>query len=256
MRLDAYLVASHMVGGRDRAKELIAEGKVRVDGRLCVKPSTETDGKTVTLLQEESFVGRGAYKLQKAWEEFSVALSGEVCLDAGASTGGFTQWMLTHGASRVYAVDVGSGQLAEPLLKDERCINLEKTDIRTLELPEKPTFFTADVSFISLTQILPALRSLTGERASGVCLIKPQFEAGRAFVGKKGVVRDRFVHADVIGKIVRAARENGFFAAGLTYSPITGQNGNIEYLIYLKKEDNGITVDPEKAVRKAWEALK
>lgn len=256
MRLDLYLVQNGFASGRDRAKELISKGNVKVNGKVCLKPSQETDGLEINVtMPEENFVGRGAYKLKKAFESFCINVEGKLCLDAGASTGGFTEFMLIKGARRVYAVDVGVGQLAEKLLADERVENLEKTDIRSLELLEKASFFSADVSFISLKQILPALKNLTDERAEGVCLIKPQFEAGRSFVGKNGVVKDKKAHIFVINDIVRAAEEEGFFVKGLDHSPITGQNGNIEYLLHISKLSESILYDAEKTVKKAWEEL-
>lgn len=255
MRLDAYLVEAHFASGRDRAKEMIAKGTVLVDGQVCGKPSTEVEGKTVTVTETDDFVGRGAHKLEKAFAVFELSVKGLCCLDAGASTGGFTQFLLKEGAWCVYAVDVGSGQLAAPLKNDPRVVNLEKTDIRRVVLPLAPAFFSADVSFISLTQILPALFSLTSEDATGVCLIKPQFEVGRASIGKRGVVRSKAAHQAAIEAVCAAARACAFLPSGLTYSPLLGQNGNIEYLLQLKKQGAAEDFSVADCINKAWEDL-
>lgn len=255
MRLDLYMVKNSMVGGRDRAKELISEGKVKVSGKVIKKPSFNVENETVSLMETEIFVGRGALKLKKAMDVFGISAKDKICLDAGASTGGFTEIMLLDGAKKVYAVDVGEGQLSEKLKNDERVENLEKTDIRNLILSDKAEFFTADVSFISLTQILKALFDLTCENASGVCLIKPQFEAGKAFVGKKGVVKDKKVHENVIYDIVKFSEAIGFSVSGLTHSPVKGKNGNIEYLLHLEKSGKSAFTEVEEAVKKGWEEL-
>lgn len=254
MRLDQYLVKNGLATGRDRAKEMILSGRVTVDGRVCKKPSTDIDGGTVAA-EGDGFVGRGAKKLEKAFDVFSLDVSGKICIDSGASTGGFTEYMILSGAKKVYAVDVGHGQLAEKLRNDGRVVNLEGTDIRELSLGEKCSFFACDVSFISLKQVLGALYDLTDEAAGGVCLIKPQFEAGRAFLNKKGVVKDKKVQRSVVADICAHALKTGFYPAGLTFSPVKGQNGNIEFLLYLKKEKTDFTVDSEKTVNEAWEVL-
>lgn len=254
MRLDQYLVKNGLATGRDRAKEMILSGRVTVDGRVCKKPSTDIDGGTVAA-EGDGFVGRGAKKLEKALDVFSLDVSGKICIDSGASTGGFTEYMILSGAKKVYAVDVGHGQLAEKLRNDGRVVNLEGTDIRELSLGEKCSFFACDVSFISLKQVLGALYDLTDEAAGGVCLIKPQFEAGRAFLNKKGVVKDKKVQRSVVADICAHAFKTGFYPAGLTFSPVKGQNGNIEFLLYLKKEKTDFTVDSEKTVNEAWEVL-
>ena len=254
MRLDQYLVKNGLATGRDRAKEIILSGRVTVDGRVCKKPSTDIDGGTVAA-EGDGFVGRGAKKLEKAFDVFSLDVSGKICIDSGASTGGFTEYMLLSGAKKVYAVDVGHGQLAEKLRNDGRVVNLEGTDIRELSLGEKCSFFACDVSFISLKQVLGALYGLTDEAAGGVCLIKPQFEAGRAFLNKKGVVKDKKVQRSVVADICAHALKTGFYPAGLTFSPVKGQNGNIEFLLYLKKEKTDFLFDSEKTVNEAWEVL-
>lgn len=254
MRLDQYLVKNGLATGRDRAKEMILSGRVTVDGRVCKKPSTDIDGGTVAA-EGDGFVGRGAKKLEKAFDVFSLDISGKICIDSGASTGGFTEYMILSGAKKVYAVDVGHGQLAEKLRNDGRVVNLEGTDIRELSLGEKCSFFACDVSFISLKQVLGALYDLTDEAAGGVCLIKPQFEAGRAFLNKKGVVKDKKVQRSVVADICAHALKTGFYPAGLTFSPVKGQNGNIEFLLYLKKEKTDFLFDAEKMVNEAWEVL-
>ena len=254
MRLDQYLVKNGLATGRDRAKEMILSGRVTVDGRVCKKPSTDIDGGTVAA-EGDGFVGRGAKKLEKAFDVFSLDVSGKICIDSGASTGGFTEYMILSGAKKVYAVDVGHGQLAEKLRNDGRVVNLEGTDIRELSLGEKCSFFACDVSFISLKQVLGALYNLTDEAAGGVCLIKPQFEAGRAFLNKKGVVKDKKVQRSVVADICAHALKTGFYPAGLTFSPVKGQNGNIEFLLYLKKEKTDFLFDAEKMVNEAWEVL-
>lgn len=255
MRLDAYLVKNSLVSGRDRAKELILSGKVKLNGKTITKPSTDVAEESVSVEKDEGFVGRGAYKLKKAIEYFGINPSGRVCIDCGASTGGFTDVMLRGGAKKVYAVDVGHGQLAPALIADSRVVNAEGTDIRNLKVDEDCSFFACDVSFISLRQVLPALYEKTDETAEGVCLVKPQFEAGRAAVGKKGVVKDKKVHRAVLENILAFATELKLYPAGLTYSPVTGQNGNIEFLLFLKKEKTDVIINAEKMVNEAWEAL-
>ena len=255
MRLDLYMVKNSLARSREQAKEMIASGKVEVSGRVITKPSFEITDAEIKVTEEESYVGRGAKKLGKALSFFGIDVSGKTAIDAGASTGGFTEQMLKNGASKVYAVDVGSDQLAEILRCDERVVNLEKTDIRNLELSEKAGFFTADVSFISLTQVLYHLYRLSKEDAEGVCLVKPQFEAGREHVGKKGVVKDKKVHVKVLSDIAVFAETLGFSVKGLTHSPIAGQNGNIEYLIYIGKSGESINPDFVQVVKEAWEEL-
>jgi len=186
------------------------------------------------------YVSRGGLKLEKAMQLFPITLDGKVCMDVGASTGGFTDCMLQNGASRVYSVDVGYGQLAWQLRQDPRVVNLERTNARYLtreQVPEEIEFFSVDVSFISLKIILPAVRPLLKDGGEAVCLIKPQFEAGREKVGKKGVVRDKKVHEEVVKTICDFALENGYSLLGLTFSPVKGPEGNIEYLVYLRKSD-------------------
>ena len=190
------------------------------------------------------YVSRGGYKLEKAINEFGVELEGKICLDIGASTGGFTDCMLQNGASKVYAIDVGYGQFAWKLRNDERVVCLEKTNVRYVtheQVPDEGDFASIDVSFISLTKVLPAVLGVLGPNGQLVCLIKPQFEAGREKVGKKGVVRDINVHREVIEMIVNYVRAQNLGILALDFSPIKGPEGNIEYLIYLDKSQTGMT---------------
>ena len=241
-RLDILVTERGLAESREKAKTLIMAGLVYVDNQKADKPGdtfpqearVEVRGKGL------QYVSRGGLKLEKAMKQFGLTLTGKVCMDVGASTGGFTDCMLQNGAVKVYSVDVGYGQLAWSLRIDPRVVNLERTNARYLtreQIPEEIGFFSVDVSFISLTLILPAVRPLLGERGQAVCLIKPQFEAGREKVGKKGVVRDQSVHQEVIEKIRTFALENGFSVLGLTFSPVKGPEGNIEYLIYLERSD-------------------
>ena len=186
------------------------------------------------------YVSRGGLKLEKAMKLFPISLEGKVCMDIGASTGGFTDCMLQNGAKKVYAIDVGYGQLAWKLRTDERVVNFERTNVRYLtkeQVPEPIHFFSVDVSFISLCLVLPVAREFMSSGAQAVCLIKPQFEAGRGKVGKKGVVREPSIHIEVIEKIVDFVLNNGFSVEGLTFSPVKGPEGNIEYLLFLSKAE-------------------
>lgn len=241
-RLDVLVTERGLAESREKAKALIMSGLVYADNQKADKPGDtfpediplEVRGKGLP------YVSRGGLKLEKAVKEFSLTLSGLTCMDIGAPTGGFTDCMLQNGAEKVYSVDVGYGQLDWGLRNDPRVVNLERTNARYLtreQVPEEIGFFSVDVSFISLALILPALRPLLSENGRAVCLIKPQFEAGKEKVGKKGVVRDRAVHREVIEKISAFALQNGFSILGLTYSPVKGPEGNIEYLIYLRRSD-------------------
>ena len=218
-------------------------GLVYVDNQKADKPGDmyPEDAKVEVRGKGLPYVSRGGLKLEKAMKVFSLELSDAVCMDVGASTGGFTDCMLQNGAKKVYAIDVGYGQLAWGLRQDPRVVNLERTNARYLtkeQVPEAIDFMSVDVSFISLSLILPAVRPLLGEGGRAVCLIKPQFEAGREKVGKKGVVRDKAVHREVIEKALGFSLENGFSVRGLTYSPVKGPEGNIEYLAYLQKAES------------------
>lgn len=241
-RLDILVTERGLAESREKAKTLIMAGQVYVDGQKADKPGDTFSEDAAVEVRGKGlpYVSRGGLKLEKAMREFGLQLQGCTCMDIGASTGGFTDCMLQNGAQRVYSVDVGYGQLAWSLRTDPRVVNLERTNARYLtreQVPEEICFFSVDVSFISLTLILPAVRPLLAEHGQAVCLIKPQFEAGREKVGKKGVVRDKAVHEEVIEKIRSFALENGFSVLGLTFSPVKGPEGNIEYLIYLERSE-------------------
>ena len=241
-RLDILVTERGLVESREKAKTLIMAGQVYVDGQKADKPGDTFSEDAAVEVRGKGlpYVSRGGLKLEKAMREFGLQLQGRTCMDIGASTGGFTDCMLQNGAQRVYSVDVGYGQLAWSLRTDPRVVNLERTNARYLtreQVPEEIGFYSVDVSFISLTLSLPAVRPLLAEHGQAVCLIKPQFEAGREKVGKKGVVRDKAVHEEVIEKIRSFALENGFSVLGLTFSPVKGPEGNIEYLIYLERSE-------------------
>lgn len=242
IRLDTALVNGGFAESREKAKALIMSGIVFVNNQKSDKAGNTVKPDDVIEVRGEQprYVSRGGLKLEKAMKSFGIDLSGCVCADIGASTGGFTDCMLQNGAAKVYAVDVGYGQLAWKLRTDARVINLERTNFRYItaeQIPEELEFASVDVSFISLYHILPPLRNLLKEGGRAVCLIKPQFEAGRENVGKKGVVRDRAVHTAVIEKIIGLIAENRFSLLGLDFSPIKGPEGNIEYLCYIEKTE-------------------
>lgn len=239
-RLDILLVNRNLAESREKAKAIIMSGNVFVEGQREDKAGS-TFAETVTIEVKGNplkYVSRGGLKLEKAMESYGIILEGKVCMDVGSSTGGFTDCMLQNGATKVYAVDVGTNQLAWKLRQDERVVSMEKTNIRYLtpeQIQEKVAFASIDVSFISLTKVLPAVRELLEQEGEIVSLIKPQFEAGRDKVGKKGVVRDQKVHLEVIELISSFAASIGFTCINLDFSPIKGPEGNIEYLLYLKK---------------------
>ena len=251
VRLDIFLADNGFAPSRERAKAMIMEGIVYIDNQKCDKPGQQVDPEVVKPeIRGEvlKYVSRGGLKLEKAMAEFPITLQDKVAMDIGASTGGFTDCMLQNGAKKVFAVDVGYGQFAWKLRCDERVVNMERTNIRYVtpeQIGEKLDFASIDVSFISLCLVLPVARELLKDNGEIVALIKPQFEAGREQVGKKGVVRDIKVHYEVIEKIVKFSFENGLYPSGLTYSPIKGPEGNIEYLIYLKKKNENIKITPE-----------
>lgn len=237
-RLDVLLVEKGLVASRERAKSSIMAGLVFVDGQRIDKAGTlvAVERKIVVTGDSIGYVSRGGLKLAKALKHFEIDMTGKVMADIGASTGGFTDCALQNGASAVYAIDVGYGQLAWSLRTDERVVNMERTNIRNVtvdDLGRPLDFASIDVAFISLTKVLPVVKTLLTPNGTVVALIKPQFEAGRAKVGKKGVVRDPAVHIEVIINIVETSKELGFVPIGLTYSPVKGPEGNIEYLIYL-----------------------
>lgn len=261
-RLDVLLVERRLQESRQRAQAVIMSGAVFVDGRRMDKPgaSVPNDAEIEIRGNTLQYVSRGGLKLEKAMATFPISLAGTVCGDIGASTGGFTDCMLQNGAGRVYAVDVGYGQLAWKLRSDARVVCLERTNARYLsreQIPEKLDFASVDVSFISLKLILPPLCALLKESGHVVSLIKPQFEAGREKVGKKGVVRDSAVHCEVLEQFLDHARDAGFAVLGLTYSPIRGPEGNIEYLGYLEKGPwVPVEFDLEALVEESHRALK
>ncbi|MBQ1507679.1 MAG: TlyA family RNA methyltransferase [Ruminococcus sp.] len=239
-RLDILVYEKGLAGRREKAKALIMAGQVYADNQKADKCGTTYDENAQIEVRGSvlKYVSRGGLKLEKAMKSFGISLDGKTAMDIGASTGGFTDCMLQNGAKKVYSIDVGYGQLAWKLRNDERVINLERTNMRKVtseQVPDKIDFFSVDVSFISLRLILPVARELLNECAEAVCLIKPQFEAGREKVGKKGVVRDPAVHTEVVRNIRDFCLEAGFDVLGLDYSPIKGPEGNIEYLIYLRK---------------------
>lgn len=243
-RLDVLVTKKGIAPSRERGRALIMEGKIFVDGIREDKPGTKVAENADIELRGETlkYVSRGGLKLEKAIDVFPISLEGYTCMDVGSSTGGFTDCMLQYGAAKVYSVDSGRGQLAWSLRTDERVVCMERTNFRYItaeDIPEPIDFASADVSFISLKKILPAAYPLLKEGAGTVCLIKPQFEAGREEVGKKGVVRDPVIHKRVIREVSDEAVKIGFSVHGLDYSPIKGPEGNIEYLVYLVKGEAG-----------------
>lgn len=243
LRLDVALFERGYAESREKAKALIMAGIVYVNNQKSDKAGNIVKPDDVIEVRGETlkYVSRGGLKLEKAVNSFGLDLSGFVCADIGASTGGFTDCMLQNGAVKVYSIDVGYGQLAWKLRTDERVINLERTNFRYVteeQVPDKLDFASVDVSFISLSLILPVMRTLLKDNATAVCLIKPQFEAGKENVGKKGVVREKSVHIAVIEKIINLLEETKFSLLGLDFSPVKGPEGNIEYLCYIKKTEN------------------
>lgn len=264
-RLDLLLVEKGFTESRERAKSMIMEGNVLVDEKKIDKCGTliKEEAKIRLLKEDFPFVSRGGLKLKKAVETFNIKLNGKTAADIGASTGGFTDCMLQNGAAKVYAIDVGYGQLAWKLRQDDRVVNLERTNIRYIteeNVPELLDFISIDVAFISLEKVLPVAKKFLKDYGKIVALIKPQFEAGKENVGKKGVVKDANIHIDVINKIIGFCQTENLSVIGLTYSPIKGPEGNIEYLIYLEKNQNyGDNFNEENInsiVEKAHEKLK
>lgn len=239
-RLDVLLVKKGLVTSRQQAKAVIMAGEVFVNGEREDKAGTTFDEKADIIVKssKQKYVSRGGFKLEKAINNWPIDLANKICMDIGSSTGGFTDCMLQNGAKKVYAVDVGTNQLAWALRSNEKVVSMEKTNIRYLtsdRVNDKIQFASVDVSFISLCKILVPARELLEENAQMVCLIKPQFEAGREKVGKKGVVRDKKVHVEVIQQVMLFAYNNQFDILDIDYSPIKGPEGNIEYLIYIQK---------------------
>ena len=264
LRLDVALVEKGFVESREKAKALIMSGIVFVNNQKSDKAGNTIKEDDIIEVRGEKlkYVSRGGLKLEKAVQVFDFSLEDSICADIGASTGGFTDCMLQNGAKKVYAIDVGYGQLAWKLRTDSRVVNLERTNFRYVtkeQVPEELDFASVDVSFISLSLILPVMRTLLKDGGQAVCLIKPQFEAGKENVGKKGVVREKEVHIAVIEKIINLINENNFSLLGLDFSPVKGPEGNIEYLCHILKTNtpqNLCTISASEVVEKSYEALK
>ena len=262
-RLDVLVYEKGFAESREKAKAVIMAGLVYVENQKADKCGTSYDENVKIEVRGSAlkYVSRGGLKLEKAIKNFDLDLNDKITMDIGASTGGFTDCMLQNGAKKVYSIDVGYGQLAWKLRTDERVVNLERTNMRKVtreQVPDDIDFFSVDVSFISLKLILPVARELMAENAQAVCLIKPQFEAGREKVGKKGVVRDPKVHCEVVANIYNFCLENGFDVLNLDFSPIKGPEGNIEYLIHLQKSDDPKSytdVTPEQLVERSHAQL-
>ena len=264
-RLDVLLVNRNLAESREKAKAIIMSGIVYVDGQKEDKAGTMFEDTVSVEVRGHTlaYVSRGGLKLEKAMTHFGVTLNGKICMDVGASTGGFTDCMLQNGAVKVYSVDVGHGQLAWKLRNDERVVCMEKTNIRYVtpeDIPDRIQFASIDVSFISLTKVLGSVKELLTEDGQIVCLIKPQFEAGREKVGKKGVVREKSTHLEVIESVIAFAKSIGFGILNLEFSPIKGPEGNIEYLLYLQNhpelaEEKGVEIDPKTIVEEAHNTL-
>ena len=242
LRLDSLMVMNNMASGREKAKSLILNGQVYLDGKCVLKPSILVNENSSIEIKGEvlKYVGRGGLKLEKAIDCFNINLNDKVCGDIGASTGGFSDCMLQNGAKKVYCVDVGHGQLAQKLIEDNRIINLEGVNVRSLteeQITEKLDFISVDVSFISLTLILPVLINFLSFEGEMVCLIKPQFEAGKRNIGKKGIVKSPSAHIEVLEKIYSFVVSLGVCVSDIVFSPVKGGDGNIEYLIYIKNCD-------------------
>lgn len=265
-RLDVLLVKGGFAESREKAKAIIMSGNVFVNNNREDKAGQIFDEKAIIEVRGNTlkYVSRGGLKLEKAMANFEVSIDGKICMDVGASTGGFTDCMLQNGAVKVYSIDVGHGQLAWKLRQDERVVCMEKTNIRYVtneDIPDLIDFSSIDVSFISLTKVLGPVRNLLADNGQVVCLIKPQFEAGREKVGKKGVVRDKNVHIEVIEMVVEFAKSIGFNVLNLDFSPIKGPEGNIEYLLHIEKGENADTINKtdldliNKIVEKAHDTL-
>ena len=264
-RLDVLLVNRNLAESREKAKAIIMSGIVYVDGQKEDKAGTMFEDTVSVEVRGHTlaYVSRGGLKLEKAMTHFGVTLNGKICMDVGASTGGFTDCMLQNGAVKVYSVDVGHGQLAWKLRNDERVVCMEKTHIRYVtpeDIPDRIQFASIDVSFISLTKVLGPVKELLTEDGQIVCLIKPQFEAGREKVGKKGVVREKSTHLEVIESVIAFAKSIGFGIRNLEFSPIKGPEGNIEYLLYLQNhpelaDEKGVEIDPKTIVEEAHNTL-
>lgn len=262
-RIDVILFERNLVSSREKARGLITDRLVFVNGNEVKKFSEKFDEDEVIEVKPGGlpYVSRGGLKLEKALKNFDIDVSGKIAMDVGASTGGFTDCMLINGCDKVYSVDVGHSQLDKKLLDDTRVINLEKTNIRSMNpslIKDRITFFTVDVSFISLTLVMNSIRNIVETGARGVCLIKPQFEVGKENVGKNGIVKDKNLHVFAIRKVCSFCVENGFAVLALDYSPIKGPDGNIEYLVLVKKSESPYIdecVDIENVVEDSHEKL-
>ncbi len=258
-RLDTELVSRGLCESREKARRSIITGAVEVNGRIASKPAQSVSADDdILLLKSEEYVGRGGYKLERALDFFDISVAGLTACDVGASTGGFTDCLLQRGAARVYAVDVGAGQLHKSLHEDKRVINLENINFRDIDLSlfdSRVDFACADVSFISLRLILPRLRSVLKDNCQAVLLVKPQFETGGRGVGKNGIVRDIKTHIEVLNGFLEYAEDSGFSVKGMTFSPITGGDGNIEYLAYVGDGDS-MPVDVRSVARQAFDELR
>jgi len=266
-RLDAVLVKRGFFSSREKAKASVMAGLVTVGGKIAYKAGMQVDPEEEISIKEDAcpYVGRGGLKLKKALDVFKIDLKDKTAIDMGASTGGFTDCMLKAGAAKVYAIDVGYGQLDWKLRNDKRVVNIERTNIRYMDhekIGEEADFISIDVSFISVNLIFPKAVMFLKKDGGILCLVKPQFEAGRNQVGKKGIVRDKNVHEEVIKKVIGYAEDAGLSPVGLTYSPIKGAGGNIEYLLFLKKKNGGevseneeIAINIEKTVGESNEII-
>ena len=242
-RLDVLLFNLGLAKSREKAKQMIASNMVYVNDKLVNKPSALFDeGCKITIdRQEEEYVSRGAFKLKKAIEKFNICLANKTAVDVGASTGGFTDFMLKNGCSKVYAIDVGQNQLDKSLINDPRVMSLEKTNFRYIDkdiFKESIDFICVDVSFISLELIIPKIVEICNDMTDIVALVKPQFEAGKGNVGKNGIVKDKSMHICVLNKVYSYFKYNNLFINNITFSPIAGGDGNIEYLIHVKNKTN------------------
>ena len=259
IRIDVLLTENNYFDSREKAKRSIMAGKVLVNNQIVDKAGAlvELDSE-IRVKEKDRYVSRGGFKLEKAIAEFDLVLENKICMDIGSSTGGFTDCMLQNGASKVYSVDVGYGQLAWKLRIDEKVEVMERVNFRRLDtdtIKDKMDFFSVDVSFISLMHMFPNIKRLSKDNSEIVTLIKPQFEAGREKVGKHGVVRDKKVHMEVIRNVINYAKENELFCKSVTFSPLKGAKGNIEYLALFVTKDENIEIDPEKIVNFALDEL-
>lgn len=258
IRLDSFIKEKYNFS-REHSKEIITKGYVKVNGKIILKPAFKVTRNSLIELNSDAnpkYVSRGGLKLEKALEYFNIDLNEKICLDIGASTGGFSDCMLQHKAKKVYAVDVGTSQLNEGLLLNEKVVSMENTDIRNIKkLPEKIDFIATDVSFISITKIMKCSFNLLDNFGEMVALIKPQFEAGKENINKSGIVKNKKIHKKVLEQIYNFCNEIGYSILGLTFSPIKGGKGNIEYLIYLSKLKSNKLFEIEKIVEEAFKKL-